>query len=181
VTAFGQSAGGDSVMSLLASEQARGLIHRAIVQSAPLGVPGDRRQMTQAMRSAFTQHLPEAASTDDVLAAGREAIAVARGFGMMGGFPFAPMIGTDPLPVKFDAALAEVAPDVELFVGHTKDDASPFVAPDPRAAKLAKLGVAGRAIRAGLVRRLTQRLFGTGHVVDIWRAAGGTVATYRLD
>ena len=181
VTVFGQSAGGDSVMALLASEQTRGLIHRAIAQSAPLGIRGDRRPMTRAMRSAFTEHLPEAATTDDVLAAARTAIATARGFGTIGGFPFAPIAGADPLPVNLDAALADVAPNVELLVGHTKHDASPFVALDPRAARLAKLGVVGRAIRPGLVHRETQRLFGSAHVVDIWRTAGGKVATYRLD
>jgi para-nitrobenzyl esterase len=137
--------------------------------------------MTRAMRSAFTEHLPEAATTDDVLAAGRMAITAARRFGTIGGFPFAPIVGADPLPVNLDAALADVAPNVELFVGHTKHDASPFVAVDPRAAKLAKLGVAGRAIRPLLVRGVTQRLFGSAHVADIWRTAGGKVATYRLD
>ena len=35
---FGQSAGGDSVVALLLSDQADGLFHRAIVQSAPMGV-----------------------------------------------------------------------------------------------------------------------------------------------
>ena len=168
-------------MALLATEQARGLIHRAIVQSAPLGIRGDREPMTRAMRAAFTEHLPETATSDDVIAAGRKAIAAARAFGTIGGFPFAPLPGADPLPTDLDAALADVAPEVELFVGCTKHDAAPFVALTPKAAKLGRLGIVGAAVRSVLVRRWTDRLFDSARVARIWRAAGGRVATYRVD
>ncbi|RII90307.1 carboxylesterase family protein, partial [Clavibacter michiganensis] len=44
VTAFGQSAGGDAVAHLLAVPEAAGLVRRAIVQSAPLGISRGRRR-----------------------------------------------------------------------------------------------------------------------------------------
>jgi hypothetical protein len=41
VTIFGESAGGAAVRALLASPPARGLFHRAIMQSSPAGIAGD--------------------------------------------------------------------------------------------------------------------------------------------
>ena len=52
VTVFGQSAGADSVLSLMLCRQTTGLFQRAIMQSAPLGVRDGRDAMTAAMRSA---------------------------------------------------------------------------------------------------------------------------------
>ena len=40
--------------------------------------------------------------------------------------PFAPVFGEAPLPA--DVRIAEVASRVELLVGHTQDDGSPYVA-----------------------------------------------------
>ncbi|MGV0675583.1 carboxylesterase family protein [Mycolicibacterium fortuitum] len=53
VTAFGQSAGAHSVWSLMLSEGAAGLFHRAILQSAPLELDDGRDDMAVAMRSAM--------------------------------------------------------------------------------------------------------------------------------
>jgi para-nitrobenzyl esterase len=57
VTIFGQSAGGDSVMSLILSVGTTGLFHRAILQSAPLGLRNGREAMTAAMRDAVAAAL----------------------------------------------------------------------------------------------------------------------------
>ena len=57
VTVFGQSAGADSVLSLMLCGQSTGLFQRAIMQSAPLGVREGRDAMTAAMRSAASATL----------------------------------------------------------------------------------------------------------------------------
>jgi carboxylesterase type B len=106
VTVFGQSAGADSVFSLVLCEQTTGLFQRAIMQSAPLGVRDGRDAMTAAMRSAAS-----AAATGDVLDAQTAAAAAAARFGLIGRLPFGPIMGLDPLPAASDTddRLAEAA------------------------------------------------------------------------
>ncbi|MGF0319690.1 carboxylesterase family protein [Nocardia fluminea] len=186
VTVFGQSAGGDSVLALIAAPSAKGLFHRAIVQSAPTGARSDRTAMTQAMRAALTGHLdsdPLTASTDQILAAQRHAIAVAQKFGVVSGLPFGPIYGLDPLPITLHQALAEAAPRVELLIGYTRDDAAPFVAMDPRAGAFAELGPLGRRIERFVARRITAKVFGdaTTELARNWNDVGGDVATFRFD
>jgi para-nitrobenzyl esterase len=186
VTVFGQSAGGDSIIGLMASESARGLFHRAIVQSAPLGLRRDRAAMTAAMREALAEHLPadpSEASTGQVLTAQRQVVASAQRYGASGGLPFAPALGQHPLPTDLDGALADAATRIELLIGWNREDAAPFVALDPRAQRLDKLGRLGRALQRGIARRVTAEVFSgpVEHVVDLWAQAGGQVATYRFD
>jgi para-nitrobenzyl esterase len=186
VTVFGQSAGGDSIIGLIAAAPARGLFHRAIVQSAPLGLRRDRDAMTAAMREALAEHLPgdpSAASTEQVLAAQRHVVASAQPFGAPGGMPFAPVAGRDPLPADLDVALADAATRVDLLIGSTRDDAAPFVAMNPQARRLGRLGGIGRGLQRQITRRVTARIFSESveHVAALWAGAGGQVATYRFD
>jgi para-nitrobenzyl esterase len=192
VTVFGQSAGGDSVMSLAASPAARGLFHRAIAQSAPLGLrlgeraKATRERMVAAMAAAFAERVgddPFAASTADVLAAQRAALARTRGFGMAGGLAFGPALGREPVSSSLEQAWREIAAEVDLLIGYTQDDAAPFVAMAPQAARLRKLGAPGRALTRTITRRVTAQLFGNPveAVARLWRDAGGKAATYRFD
>jgi para-nitrobenzyl esterase len=186
VTVFGQSAGGDSIIGLIVAPPARGLFHRAIVQSAPLGLRRDREAMTAAMREALAEHLPGdpgTASTEQVLAAQRHAVASAQRFGAPGGMPFAPVAGRDPLPADLDRALAEAATRIDLLIGCTRDDAAPFVAMNPRARRLGSLGGFGRGLQRQIARRVTATIFSgpVEHVAALWAGAGGQVATYRFD
>jgi para-nitrobenzyl esterase len=186
VTVFGQSAGGDSVIALMTAAPARGLLHRAIVQSAPLGLRPGRDAMTATMREALATHLPgnpSEASTEDVLAAQRHVVASAQRFGALGGMPFAPVAGREPLPADLAGALAEAATRIDLLIGSTKEDAAPFVAMDPRAQRLSRLGGLGRRLQRQITQRVTTTTFsGPGeHTAHIWENAGGRAATYRFD
>jgi para-nitrobenzyl esterase len=180
VTVFGQSAGGDSVFALMLCEQTTGLFHRAIMQSAPLGVRDGRDAMTAAMRAAA-----EAAATGEVLDAQTAAVAAAARYGLIGRLPFGPIMGLDPLPsaADADARLADVARRVELLIGYTRDDGAPFVALDPRAARLRRFGPPGRAVGRAAVAALTQRVFGrpARRLAKAWREYGGRSATFRVD
>ena len=98
VTVFGQSAGADSVLSLMLCEQTTGLFQRAIMQSAPLGVRDGRDAMTAAMRSAAN-----AVTTGQLLDAQTAAVAAAAPFGLIGSLPFGPIMGSDPLPAASHA------------------------------------------------------------------------------
>jgi para-nitrobenzyl esterase len=180
VTVFGQSAGADSVLSLMLCEQTTGLFHRAIMQSAPLGVRDGREAMTAEMRSAAN-----ATIATELLDAQTAAAAAAARFGLIGGLPFGPITGLDPLPAAPDAAerLAEAARHVELLVGYTRNDGAPFAAMDPRTARLKRLGPVGTAVERAASAALTRRVFGVParRLAEAWRGHGGRSATYRVE
>jgi para-nitrobenzyl esterase len=189
VTIFGQSAGGDSVMSLILSRETTGLFHRAILQSAPLGLRNGREAMTAAMRDAVAAALggvaPGEASVEQLLNAQTAAVTTAQRFGLLGGFPFAPIAGMDPLPPARDEGrkLADAASRVEILVGYARNDADAFVAMDSRGQQLQRLGPPGRAITRLLGDVMTRRIFGRPalELAKSWTSNGGAAATFQVD
>ena len=180
LTVFGQSAGADSVFSLMLCEQTTGLFRRAIMQSAPLGVRDGRDAMTAAMRSAAT-----AVSTDQLMDAQTAAAAAAGRYGLVGGMPFGPIMGLDPLPAgsDADARLADAARRVELLVGYTRNDGAPFVAMDPRVVRMKRFGPLGSAFERIATIAMTRKVFGrpARRLAESWRGYGGRAATFRVD
>ncbi|WP_229812369.1 carboxylesterase family protein [Lentzea flava] len=155
VTAFGQSAGADSVYALMLTST-EPLFHRAILQSAPLGARGpERAEMTAALRSFVS--VDASTPVDDILTVQQEVPAVVARFAPASGMPFGPELG----PVD----LAPAASRVELLVGHTADDASPYVAASPEAWEIAT-----ELVFAGPARRLAAD----------WITAGGQAATFNF-
>ncbi|GAA3558749.1 carboxylesterase family protein [Amycolatopsis ultiminotia] len=188
VTVFGQSAGGDSVLSLMLSADADGLFQRAIMQSAPLGLRDGRETMTAAQRRVVTESLgsaPRAASVEKMLSAQAAVVAASASFGAVGGLPFAPILGCAPLPdaAEVPARIAAIAPKIEILIGHTKDDAAPFVARQTAAEPIGRFGVAGKIILRTVTAIATRKVFGNGarKLAADWTAHGGRAATYRFD
>ncbi|MBO9521383.1 MAG: carboxylesterase family protein [Nocardioidaceae bacterium] len=188
VTLFGQSAGGDSVVSLLLSEPARGLFRRVVLQSAPLGMRRGRAALHRAVRDAADEALrdrPADLSADELLEIQERAASVGRKFGWTGGMPLGFHYGEFPLPAEDEeaAVVARRAPEVELLLLHTHDDALPFVQIDPVYGRLRRLGPLGRLILTGVSKIATARLFDrpARRMAKGWRAAGGTAGHYRLD
>jgi para-nitrobenzyl esterase len=188
ITIFGQSAGGDAVMSLILSDETTGL-ERAILQSAPLGLRNGREAMTAAMREAATASLsgiaPAEASVEQLLSAQTAAVTTAQRFGPLGGFPFAPIAGVDPLPSASDMTrqLADLASRVEILVGYTRNDAGPFVAMDPRVSRLQRLGLVAKGLTRPIATTMTKRIFGRPalDLAKSWIVSGGKAATFRVD
>lgn len=180
VTLFGQSAGADSVLSLMLCEQTAGLFQRAIMHSAPLGIRSGREAMTEAMRAAL-----QTAATDGLLDAQGAAIAAASRFGLVSGMPFGPILGIDPLPPQSEVweRLAMVARRVELLIGYARHDSAPFVVGSPAAATLKQLGRVGRAAERATIAAMTRRVFGAPalRLARRWRRYGGRSGTFRVD
>jgi para-nitrobenzyl esterase len=189
ITLFGQSAGGDSVFSLLLSEAADGLYRRAIIQSAPLDLRTGRDAMTATMREAAAESLGSVdaftATAEQLFDAQRAAVAAAQRYGIIGGLAYAPLLGVDPLPAagEMDARLSHVARTVELLVGYTKLDAAPFVALSPRADRLRRLGPLSGISERLASTAMTRRVFGDPAVrlARRWRESGGKASSYRFD
>lgn len=172
VTIAGQSAGGGSVLTLLASPRARGLFARVISQS---GAPGrvtaaeaeaigrrfaaDRGvEPTRAGWSAVTEEVVldhqgafnRSPGGLDPERDPRDILAAAAAYPMRVGLAFAPVIDGDVV-VDVDAALgAGAARDVDLVMGTTRNEFA-FPHPYERAAALAALRERG-ATEASVAR-----------------------------
>lgn len=182
VTIFGQSAGGDSVLALVAVTPTTELFQRAIVQSAPLGLLEGHEAMTAAMRAEVDvdRQIRTAEEHEPVLRAQRRAADAASSF-PSGGMPFGPVAGASPLTEDLFEQLRQRAAHVELLIGSTRHDAAPFVAMDARARRLLRLGRLGAVANRAIVKRVTAKIFDPQRVVDMWNEAGGSVATYTVD
>jgi para-nitrobenzyl esterase len=138
VTVFGESGGGAKVLSLHGMPAARGLFHRAVVQSGPmqfLATPEDAAARTAKVVGELG--LPADGAVAGLRAAPAEALLGAQ-LAMAGGARVPLVEGFGPVldgvhltehPGK--AIRAGTAPDVSLLVGTTLDEATLFMAGDP--------------------------------------------------
>ena len=136
VTIFGQSGGGGKVSTLLATPAAKGLFHKAIVQSGSM-----LRTMEQKYsRKIAEQTLAElgvspaqvskldAIPYEQLLAAGEAAIKKVRAEAEKEGirsfiFGWAPVVDNDILPAQpFDPAAPEQSKDIPMLIGTTKHE-----------------------------------------------------------
>ena len=135
VTVFGESAGGGSILHLLASPAGRGLFDRAIVQSGSTGRTLSAEQaaaVAQAVLGELGLHRADSTAitmlTSDEIVAAQER-ATPKLFGVAGLLPFHPALDTATLPVTPLAALrAGTVRDVDLLLGTTTDEMRLFLA-----------------------------------------------------
>lgn len=141
VTIFGQSGGGGKVSALLAMPRARGLFHKAIVQSGA-SVRFAERERTARLAEAVLKHLGLRADQLDALQALplerlQEAVAPAQAtlprprFPLLDRYNFGPVVDGSLLPGHpFDPAAPAVSDDIPVMVGGTRDESAIFLAPD---------------------------------------------------
>lgn len=141
VTIFGQSGGGGKVSSLMAAPSAKGLFHKAIVQSGSYVTNFTERDLAQKVSAALLDELKLTPAQADSLqkmpyerlyAAGKKAMrkvgerlkgANIPAFGLSWG---AIQDGTFLPYQPSDAAAMELAKNVPLLVGSTKTEFGPF-------------------------------------------------------
>ena len=149
VTIFGESGGGAKVSTMLAMPSAKGLFHRAIIESGPglRGVePGDATDLAERLLAKLDikanqieklQELP----TQQVLDAVNALIPGRSNLGMMAGpigiMRLSPVVDGKYLPGHpFDPVAAPTAADVPIIIGTNRDENATFLAVDPRRRKL---------------------------------------------
>ncbi|MFI1363103.1 carboxylesterase/lipase family protein [Streptomyces griseochromogenes] len=217
VTVFGESAGAGSVASLLAMPRARGLFRRAVAQSMPGTFFSDElaRDMAAAL-AAEVGHRPTAADLAAVdplrlTSAGQSLGAKMPGYRDRWGqaaptaTPFAPVVDGDILPTTpWQALAAGAARDVDLLVGHNRDEFRLFLvmaglldkiteeqttgilrllAPGGEAGERAYRAAFPEATPADLYERVqTDWLFAMPslHLAEAQRAGGGSAHVYEL-
>ncbi|MFI5000026.1 MAG: carboxylesterase/lipase family protein [Reyranellales bacterium] len=141
VTIFGQSGGGGKVSALLAMPAAKGLFHKAIVQSGA-SVRFAERERTTRLADAVMKHLGLRADQIDALQALplarlQEAVAPAQAtlprprYPLLDRYNFGPVVDGRVLATHpFDPAAPALSDDVPIMIGGTKDESAIFLAPD---------------------------------------------------
>jgi para-nitrobenzyl esterase len=135
VTVFGESAGAGSIAALLVMPRARGLFRRAILQSVPGTYFSDAlaadiaetlagelglRPTVADLAGVDPRKLPEAGAT---LSARMREYAHRWGAVALTPTPFSPVVDGDVLPAApWEALAGGAARDVDLIVGHTRDE-----------------------------------------------------------
>ncbi len=143
VTIFGESGGGGKVCTLLAMPSARGLFHRAIVQSGAtirLREPDRAARLTDAVLKTLgltsrdlgkLQSLP----MEQLLAAVEPAV---KAIGpaplpLFDRYPFGPVVDGTIVPQHpFDQGAPAVSADIPLLIGDMKDEMASFLARDDK-------------------------------------------------
>ncbi|MBV8089390.1 MAG: carboxylesterase/lipase family protein [Alphaproteobacteria bacterium] len=143
VTIFGESGGGGKVSTLLAMQAARGLFHRAIIQSGA-AIRLSTRERANALAEAVLKELG-IAKTDchklqDVpvktliasLTPAREAVGPSA-WPLLDRYDFGPVVDGADIPAHpFDPVALGISDDVPLVIGNTKDEASLFLVGDDK-------------------------------------------------
>jgi para-nitrobenzyl esterase len=139
VTIFGESGGGAKVSTLLAMPRAKGLFHRAIIQSGA-AVRLRRKDRALALTECVLRHLgSEAATIDSLRAVSAEHLLAAVGVAtqalgpsltpLFDRYPFGPVVDGDILPAQpFDPVASTVCADVPLIIGDMKTETTSFLA-----------------------------------------------------
>jgi len=135
VTIFGESGGGWKVSILMAMPEAKGLFHRAIVQSGP-GLKGQSAEAATKHARALLEALGVKPGELSALAGFSAAEIQAAATKVQSGGPlgaFNPCVDGTALPRDpFDPDAPEVSRDVPLMIGTNKDEATLFLFADPR-------------------------------------------------
>ncbi len=141
VTIFGQSGGGGKVCALLAMPRAKGLFHKAIVQSGA-SVRFAERERTTRLAEAVLKDFDlgrgdldklQALPLDKLLSAVAPAQATLPRprLPLLDRYNFGPVIDGSLLPAQpFDPAAPAVSDHVPVMVGDTRDESAIFLAPD---------------------------------------------------
>lgn len=122
VTVFGQSGGGGKVSTLMAMPSAKGLFHRAIVQSGA-AIKGISRESATKTTAAFMAKLNLKPGQLDEL----RAVPVDKMIAASAGLTFGPVVDGHALPHDpFDPAAPEQSADIPLLIGTVETETTFF-------------------------------------------------------
>ncbi len=183
VTLYGESAGADAIAHLMIAEGSNGLFHKAILQSAPLGLSRNRAPMNAAMLSVATELDPNGPVTE-VVRTQPQVLEPARKFGLRGTMAFGVQYGAHPMPAEaeVDTAWRQAATQYDVLMGANAREAALFLESIPTKPLPFRLPVLGRLTSWAFITLLTWLVYHRpiGPFVKRHRAGGGRIATYRL-
>lgn len=179
VTIFGESGGGAKVSTLLAMPCAKGLFHRAVIESGPGLRALEREAATKVAEQLLSelglkpgqirelQKLPLERIMSAYFAVGG---AMSSGTGRRG---FAPVVDGESLPRHpFSPDAPAVSADVPIVIGYNRTEGEFFLLSDPKA----------RNMTDDDVKRRVKPLFGDNgqRVIDLYRKTDPGLSPYEL-
>ena len=179
VTIFGESGGGSKVCTLLAMPCAKGLFHRAAIESGPGIRSMDREQAMKLAEGLLTELELKPSQVRELQKLPLERIMAANfatggGIAMgMGRRGFAPVVDGDPLPRHpFSPDAPLISADVPILIGYNRTEAEFFLLSDPGAKNMTD---------DDLKRRVTTLFSDKGQrVIDLYRKADPGLTPYEL-
>jgi para-nitrobenzyl esterase len=180
VMIFGESGGGAKVSTLMAMPCAKGLFHRAAIQSGPGIKMMERDQATKVSESLLKQLGLERTQVRELQNLPVERLKTAY-FAMGGGLPmaaggrrsFSPVVDGKNLPRHpFHPDAPDISADVPVIVGYNRTESTFFLASDPTAPKMNEENMQKRV----------KALFGDNsqRVIDLYHKAHPDLNPYEL-
>jgi para-nitrobenzyl esterase len=170
VTIFGESGGGAKVSTLLAMPRAKGLFHRAIIQSGA-AVRLRTRERALALTECVLRHLGVTGLALQTVPVAQLLAAIGPAEKALGAspaplldrYPFGPVVDGDVLPAQpFDPVASAVCADVPLIIGDMKTETANFLAVVDK--------VWDRTLTEAEMRQRVEAITGphTGRVVELY-------------
>lgn len=163
VTVVGQSAGAQSVYCLMLADDAQGLFQRAILQSAPFGVPHVPKEAADKLGRAAAGLVQQSGSgpptTQELLNIEIQLSLESQKLGLM--FAFWPQFGHYPLPQvsEIGSKVQRAAKAYPILVGWTQNEGRAFVPMFFRDAFWKRLPIVGSLITTILSWRVSGTVF----------------------
>lgn len=161
VTLAGQSAGADSMVCMLAAEGTRGLFHRVILLSPPLGElhgrAETRARLDEKAETLMTKDPREMTIAELLDLQKKLLLDPVRGRLML----FAPTFGAYPLPSEdaVESKIVEAARGVPVLIGWTAHDGRPFASMSGPLCSLYSMPFVGGSLEALGTWYMTRRYF----------------------
>jgi para-nitrobenzyl esterase len=149
VTIFGESGGGSKVSVMLAMPAARGLFHKAIIQSGPGLTMGEKADAAAHAERTLARLGVAPADVHKLQSmAYRQIIAAASAAQPRGGRVLGPLVDGRSLPRHpFTPTAPEVSANIPVMIGTTRTEATLFMAADPLFGKMTEDQARERATR----------------------------------
>ncbi|MCC6861622.1 MAG: carboxylesterase/lipase family protein [Bryobacterales bacterium] len=145
VTIFGESGGGAKICTLMAMPGAKGLFHKAAVQSGTLFRVDDADSATRKAREMLAKlGLKKAEDLQKVPAA--DLLKAGRGGGLMGASPV--VDGRSLTRQPWDPTAPDLSASVPMIIGNCKDEATLFTLQDESLFKLDDAGLRAALVKA---------------------------------
>ena len=159
VTIFGESGGGGKVSTLLAMPGAKGLFHKAIVESGSLLRVSTKEQATSTAKSLLTKLGLEEKQADEL-----NKIPASDLFNASKTMRLEPVVDGRSVPLQtWDPKAPELSAGIPMVIGYCKDEATLFFGKDETVFHLDEAGLRERVVKTGIPDAKADKLIAAYH------------------
>jgi len=182
ITLFGQSSGGDAVAHLMIADGVEGLFHRAIIQSAPLGLRHGRKSMSTEFAKK-TASIKDETDVIKMVQAYKTKVPSILKYGLKAGMPFGLQYGFAPLCNENEVVekWKQNASKYDVLIGMNHEETAFFLSTSELINRYAGKGL-GKKIIERSIRKTTESIYGNPakQFAHDYAHAGGNVYLFRI-